>query len=376
MKQEEQGFMIVAFTAQGFSLAEKLWDAFASCGRQSDICISQKLAERIMETGAAVVLKEPLQKWLEKKWNDYQGIVFVSATGIAVRMIAPFLRDKKQDPAVVVLDERGKFAISLVSGHVGGANALAAFLAEETGAVPVITTATDVEGRFAVDLFAKRNGLKLSDPVLAKEITAELLHGEKIGFYADIPVEGMVPEGVVPVKTMSELQNFRYGIAVQKRWNSTENVSENVGDRKNASGASGKTLYLWRRELVLGIGCRKGITCEQLREAIGQAEQEGLFLSEEIGMLASIDLKAEEEGILKLARFLHVPFVTFSAEELKTVEGVSEESAFVVSVTGVGNVCERAAILGAGAKTAEIKKRKYCQITLAGARKRGKIRFE
>ena len=93
-------------------------------------------------------------------------------------------------------------------------------------------------------------------------------------------------------------------------------------------------------------------------------------------MLASIDLKAEEEGILKLARFLHVPFVTFSAEELKTVEGVSEESAFVVSVTGVGNVCERAAILGAGAKTAEIKKRKYCQITLAGARKRGKIRFE
>ena len=122
-------------------------------------------------------LSEATAKW----FHQADALIFIAATGIAVRCIAPFVQDKFRDPAVLVMDENGKFVISLMSGHAGGANRLCGLLAETVGAQPVITTATDGRGLFAVDVFSAENGLQISDRTIAKQISARVLAGETLG---------------------------------------------------------------------------------------------------------------------------------------------------------------------------------------------------
>ena len=124
-----------------------------------------------------------------------EGVIFVGACGIAVRSIAPYIAGKKTDPAVLVIDECGKFVIALLSGHLGGANELALRCAGYLKAVPVVTTATDLHSRFAVDVFAKKNGCAIFHMKAAKEASAALLAGESIGFYSEFPWDGELPEG-------------------------------------------------------------------------------------------------------------------------------------------------------------------------------------
>ena len=124
---------------------------------------------------------------------DSDARIFVGAAGIAVRAIAPFVKSKKEDPAVIVMDELGKYAVPILSGHLGGANELAEAIAEGTGAVPVLTTGTDLHGKFAVDVFAKKNHLAIESMALAKDISAAVLSGEPVGFVCDFPVKGGIP---------------------------------------------------------------------------------------------------------------------------------------------------------------------------------------
>ncbi len=143
------------------------------------------------------VHKESTKEWAGKQFESADGIIFIGATGIAVRSIAPYVASKKTDPAVLVTDECGKFVISLLSGHLGGANELALQAAEALHAVPIVTTATDLEGKFAVDVFAKKNNCHIFRMKEAKEVSAALLAGEKVGFYSEFPWEGELPDGLV-----------------------------------------------------------------------------------------------------------------------------------------------------------------------------------
>ena len=174
---------IISFSAAGESLADKLYSG---------------LAERL--EGAKIVTackskyaQEPLEgshvKWTGERFADSDGLIFIGAAGIAVRAIAPFLKDKKTDPAVVVMDDRGRFAISLLSGHLGGANTLAETAAEITGAVPVVTTATDNHGKLAPDIFAQKNNCQIGSFVTTKDMAAALLNGEEIGFVSDFEID-------------------------------------------------------------------------------------------------------------------------------------------------------------------------------------------
>ena len=142
-----------------------------------------------------------LSAWAGERFGDSDGLIFIGACGIAVRAIAPYIRDKKTDPAVLAADEKGRFVIPLLSGHLGGANELAERLAAglaKSGipAQAVLTTATDVNRRFAVDVFAKEHGLVLDQMKLAKEISAAVLAGEPVGLFSDFPFSGPVPEGL------------------------------------------------------------------------------------------------------------------------------------------------------------------------------------
>ncbi len=260
-----------------------------------------------------------LQDWTRAAFTDSSALVFIGAAGIAVRAIAPNLRSKAEDPAVVCLDEAGRFVVPLLSGHLGGANELARRLAALIGGTAVITTATDLNRVFAVDLWAKRQGMFVWQPERIKRFSARCLAGDPAKLVCPWPIAGEPP---APVVLSGE------GDAV-------------VDFHVRRDGA----LQLVPRELFLGIGCRRGISAGQLEIVFDSFCQARELLPQAIVGAASIDRKSSEAGLLAFCREKGLPVRFFSAEELAAAEGEYAVSAFVESIVGVNNVCERAAVL-------------------------------
>ena len=170
----------IAFTERGARLLERLLSRFQEEGEEIEGTVSPSCAEA---AGGLSIRRETLKEWTKRQFQQADGLIFVGAAGIAVRACAPFVQDKTKDPAVIVIDETGRYAVSLLSGHLGGANELALRAASIIGAEPVITTATDRNGLLAPDVFAKENGLEIEDMGLAREAAAALLRGEHLGFF-------------------------------------------------------------------------------------------------------------------------------------------------------------------------------------------------
>lgn len=312
---------IISFTGRGGVTGEKLENGFKNLGYESRAFSVHGLGTSLSE-------------FVKTAFTQEDGLIFIGAAGIAVRSIAPFLRGKDKDPAVVVVDELGKFAVSLLSGHLGGANELASEAAQLLGAQPVITTATDLHHAFAVDLFAKKNGLAIDNLKEAKEISAAVLRGEPVGFFSDFPVEGEIPE------PLDRGVRHRRNIYITC---SGSALPFEDGEMTHGCGL----LRLIPRAAVLGMGCRREIPEEAAKDAAGEILKNCGIDRRAIGMLASIDLKRDEKALIALAAEWGITWKVFTSDELGAVEGSSSESEFVKSVTGVGNVCERAALAGA-----------------------------
>ncbi|MCI9678439.1 MAG: cobalt-precorrin 5A hydrolase [Oscillospiraceae bacterium] len=307
---------IFAFSRRGCAAAGRIRDALGGECR----CYTM---EKYCTEGFAPIVP-PLADFTGPVFAWADALVFVGACGIAVRAIAPHLRDKRTDPAAVVVDELEKFVISLLSGHIGGANDLADRLAAALGAVPVVTTATDVNGRFAVDAWAAKQGLHIGSREAAKAVSAAVLEGS-VPLCTDFPVVGELPAGVEMGKTGD------VGICIS--WKNQSPFRE--------------TLLLAPPVLHLGIGCRRGISEEAVASLVEQVLDEAGALPEAVKMVASIDLKQDEPGLLELCRRRKWPVSFYSAKELSDVEGEFTPSKFVQETTGVDNICERAALLGA-----------------------------
>ncbi len=298
-----EGYAYIAFTDRGERLTEKLAEAMGG-----EVCRAGR--------------EKTLSEWTEQAFPERAGLIFVGAAGIAIRAIASCLRNKTEDPAVIVVDERGRFVIPLLSGHLGGANELADTIAGITGGTAVITTATDLNGVFAVDLWAKRQGMKVLQPNRIKQVSGKILRGEPTGIRCRWPVVGTEPE------------NVRLGtgddVVVDYRRQETE------------------ALQLVPVVLTLGIGCRKGIVSEALEHIFDRFCKERNILPQAIRAAASVSLKAEEEGLLRFCERHDWPIHFFEVEELISAEGDYSASAFVKAAVGVDNVCERAAVLESG----------------------------
>ena len=253
-------------------------------------------------------------------------LVFVCSVGIAVRAVSPHLVSKTADPAVVAVDDSGKFAVPVLSGHLGGANELARDIAGIIGAVPVITTATDSHGLFSPDLFAKHNGLVICDMDAAKAVAAAVVNGEPVGFRCGYP------HSVLPDE-LTETGECSVGIC----------VSGNAEEKPFAT-----TLNLLPKNLVIGIGCKKGTPADAITTHIMRVFSENRLDIRRLTLAASIDIKAEEPGLLGLCEHLGLPLETFAADELMSVPGSFSHSDFVEKITGTDNVCERAAVCAGG----------------------------
>lgn len=269
---------------------------------------------------------------------------FVGAAGIAVRAIAPHVASKASDSAVVAIDEAGRFAVPLLSGHLGGANELAQTVARAAGAIPVITTATDVRGVWAVDTWARCAGLAVSNPEAIKRVSARLLSGGRVALYSDMPISGQPPEGVDIASdraradiVVSPFAGANAGASVR--------AAETTGDVVPA-GETGKPAGVRAQEpapeplrlvvpcIVAGIGCRRGACAEAIGEAFLLACGQAGISPSAVREAATIDVKAHEEGLLAFCRARNIPLATYSVEELSQVEGSVSPSDFVRATVG------------------------------------------
>ena len=289
-------------------------------------------------------------------WAD--ALIFVGSCGIAVRGIAPHVKDKTTDPAVLCVDELGTYVIPLLSGHIGGANELARKLAVDLKAIPVITTATDINHRFSVDTWAVKNGFAIGSMKASKMVSAKILEAA-VPLVSDFPIVGTLPAGVIQ------------GSAVYRRCPEAEVGIYITWKRIKPFG---ETLSLFPRVLHLGIGCRKGTDTAVIREVVNQVFLDNQIDQRAVCCVASIDLKANERGLLEFCEGNKWPVKFYSAKELQAVEGEFTPSEFVQNITGVDNVCERAALIGA--KELLVKKTAMCGVTVAVALEELEVCFE
>ena len=344
---------MICFTERGAWVCRRLFHKLKETGEECEAIIPKRfLREEWKKEGLKEREEEFLSQWTGKMFAEKRAMIFVSATGIAVRAIAPWIRDKMTDPPVVTVDEGAQFVIPLLSGHVGGANELARHIADWLEAVPVITTATDVNGKFAVDLFASAYHMTIIDRKEAKNISAAVLEGKQIGVFSDLPIKKL-PDGFV-----------------MDRW-CEENICITVKDpsfpEKKAS-----YLRLVPRAVVLGVGCRRGTDPEFMKEKVFALLKEHGIDPAAVKAIASVDVKQDEPAVLGLKQVfdgecLHQPCEQrfYTLEQLNQVPGDFKESAFVKKQIGVGNVCERSACAAGGKLLVE--KQAGDGITLAAA---------
>lgn len=340
---------VIVLTKGAYNLAIRM-----AHNRKFDLYVSERLYDDEVRDCMAHKITKDFTKFVGKIFLKYNELIFIMACGIVVRSIAPYLISKDKDPAVLVMDEKGNFVISLLSGHLGGANKLCYELAEEIGARPVITTATDLNEKPSFDLIAKRNNLLIENLGELKFISSELLHNKEIGLISDLPVEGEQPGVVVNSIAVPEM-----GIVVSNRTNVRHSFS--------------KVLLLRPRNLILGFGCRKGISKDEIEEAVLDFMNKAEKTIHSVKTIASVSLKQYEPGLLEFCEDYNIDSEFFSDDEIKNAKGEFTHSDFVESIVGVGSVAEPCSILGGKNALLIVKKSLYKGITLALAEEEGQV---
>lgn len=338
---------VFAYTKKGCETALRIADSLGGENKVSCFTVERFLEDEELKKKFSII--EKTDSFYGEKFSESDALIFVGATGIAVRNIAPYIEDKMTDPAVISVDEKGDYIIPILGGHVGGANALARKLAEELGGESVVTTATDINKKFSVDTWAVSQGLIIESREAAKEISAEILERDVL-LKSDLPIKGELPGGVKAVSTEEKGEPRAEADAEADKDPDAEADKDPcagiyIGWKKEEPFK--KTLRLIPRILHLGIGCKRETSSEKIKAFVEKVLQEENIDIRAIKGIASIDIKANEEGLLSFAREEDLPINFYSAEELANLSGDFSSSTFVEGVTGVDNVCERAAVMDA-----------------------------
>lgn len=300
-----------------------------------------------------------LKSFTAELFSSFDAIIFVMAAGIAVRMIAPWLQHKTTDPAIITVDDTGTFVVPLLGGHQGGANDLAQQIADEIGATAVITTATDRSRLLAFDLWAKRRGWTLEHAADLKKISKAQLAGSELLIYSDLArAEQAAVRELFPscrlVRDTVELQTARHGVVFLSNRSSLPQPPGGV-----------PFIVLRPRNLVAGIGCRRGVSASAVTAALKGALDLAGRVSGGLQSIATIELKGEEKGLRETARCFRVPLQVFSNEQIQQIENRFVGSEFVRRNTGVGAVSEPCAVLGSGGGALILAKTGFKGITVA-----------
>jgi len=345
---------VIAITRNGAQLGRRLRDGLAG----ASLYVSGRYAGK---AGKERQTFDPadLKSLVPALWREYDGLVFIMATGIVVRMIAPLLESKESDPAVVVMDDAGRFAISLLSGHLGGANQLAERCAFICGGRAVITTATDVNQLPSFDMLAKEQGWAIDDISRVKQLNTLLLDGEEIAV----------------VDPTGQTRSWFHGRG-KLTFHDTMAAALDSGARGYLFVTNrhlpprtqpDSLLVLRPRNLVLGVGCNRGTPAEEI-DAFISAHLKRIFLSlKSVARIATASAKRDEAGLLAYAERHSLPLVFFESEALNSVTVPSPPSTHALAAIGAAGVAEPAAILASDGGTLLLKKVKSDNVTLAVA---------
>lgn len=289
------------------------------------------------------------------EWKKGARLVFIMASGIAVRTIAPLLRDKQKDSAVVVTDEKGRHVVSLVGGHMAGANELAREIARITGGEAVITTASDVNDLPAVDLWADKEGLSVENRRAVAKAGVKLVDTGHLDIFADVPLS--LPPAFRMTDTLEQAD-----IIVTNRLAEEDRFRPDL-------------LILRPRNLIAGIGCNSGTGAEEITRAVRDTLNEARLSFFSLAAMATIDKKAAEPGLVAFCRKHHLPILAYTPEQLNGVTGVTPSPA-AQKATGAQAVAEPAAILGSDQGILLVAKQRIGNVTVALAEKRNTAEFE
>jgi len=321
---------------------------------RQELEIAPQLASRV-----EFIARGGFAKVVENNWKRFDAHLFIMATGIVVRRIAALLEHKTKDPAVVVCDEKGEFAISLLSGHIGGANRLARQAAAIFGGRAVITTATDVQGLAAVDEVAAGNGFRIVNPEAIKTINSLILARRPVALAGPAIWTGLLADElgervmILSEKPGTDLPENPAGLVLVDRPAAEfDSVFDEIA-----------VLGLESPRLVAGIGCRRGVSAAEIEAALASVLADHGLSRSKIAALASIDLKKDEVGLLEFARGNAWPLCFFTAAQLKDV-AVPTPSVRVAKATGSPSVSEASAIRAGGGRLV-VPKTRFARVTVA-----------
>lgn len=357
----ERGVAIIYVTPKGSEVAHRV----ASVLKHHGIKYTIFAPERYAQEGESP-LRTSLSKEIEEIFDRFDAIVGIMASGILIRVLAPLLRSKLIDPAVICIDIAGRFAVSLISGHYGGANHLTRLIAAGIGAIPVITTGSDVIGKKSVEEIAKDLHCKILNPDRLVNINASIVNGRKVallfvGFDAFKVPSSIYGYEVIAVKNLEEvnsiLDKFDCGILILRN---LSNVQMNFI----------KPVILLRpKKIIIGIGARRDVNLMEILEAIERSLNIINIPLAFVQALATVDIKRESKNIVSVGQLLGIPIHFISMDEIRkfTYEDLSD-SEIVKKHIGVGGICERAALIAAGRDARLImRKMKFGRITIAVA---------
>lgn len=345
---------VIAITRNGALLGQRLREGLAG----AELHVSSRYSG---QAGPARQLFDPeeLKPLIAGLWHKVDGFIFIMASGIVVRMIAPLLKSKETDPAVIVMDDSGRFAIALLSGHLGGANELAERCAFITGSRAVITTATDANDLPSFDMLAKEQGWVIDDISRVKVLNSLLLDDREIAVVDPTGLTRCCFRGKGKLSfydTFSEAMDSpaRGFLFVTNRHLPPQNLPQSL-------------LILRPRNLVLGIGCNRGTCVEEIDAFVGVQLRRILFSLKSVRAIATAEAKQDEAGLIAYAEQHNIPLIFFASEELNRVEAPSPPSQHALEAIGATGVAEPAAILASGGGRLLLKKVKSANVTLAVA---------
>jgi cobalt-precorrin 5A hydrolase len=355
--EQREDYAIVAITKHGVELARRLTNTFG----QADLFYMRKF-ERGDEAGKHIQLfAGSVRLLLPSLFAHYKGLILIISLGAVVRMIAPILQDKKTDPGVVVIDDKGEHVISVLSGHLGGANELTREVAALLGAHPVITTASDVQKTIPVDLFGRRFGWTWESAEKLTPVSASVVNEERV---AVVQESGETNWWMHHTPMPSTIQVYStVGQALEARPQAALVITHRLLQPNERHILDNGVLYR-PKVIVLGMGCNRGTTAEEIAGVIHETLEELQFSVRSVKAVCTIDLKKDEEGLLAVVEKYGWEFVYYTPAQLNEQE-IEAPSETVFKYTGAYGVSEPAVKCYTGNKKLLLTKKKSGNVTIS-----------
>ncbi|WP_100331252.1 cobalt-precorrin 5A hydrolase [Bacillus xiapuensis] len=350
-------YAIVAITKHGTQIARKLARSFAD----SDVYYMKKHAQGDEEEQGFTLFEGSVRLLLPSLFANYKGLIIIISLGAVVRMIAPLLKDKKTDPGVVVIDDRGEHVISVLSGHLGGANELTREVASLLNAYPVVTTASDVQKTIPVDLFGRRFGWEWESAEKLTPVSASVVNEEKVAVIQESGEtnwwmhDTAIPANIHVCSSISEAFTLQPDAALV--------VTHRLLDSKEEAILENGVLYR-PKVIVLGIGCNRGTSSEEIEQVMDETLKELKISKKSVKAVATINLKKDEKGLLEVVKKHQWDFIYYTPEQLNT-KTMKHPSNVVYQYTGAYGVSEPAAMLASGNDRLLLTKKKSGNVTIS-----------